>query len=73
MTDDTGRGTPDDENWERTPIPPGLENIDTCARCDAPIDRRGWHYTGIDTADSEMRIHVFCSRACREQWREASD
>ncbi len=73
MTDDAGDGTPNDGNRERTPIPLGLENIDACARCGAPIDRRGWHYTGVDTVDSEIRIHVFCSGACREQWRKASD
>ena len=62
-----------------TTLPPGLENIDTCARCDAPIDRRAWHYTGLVTDSGaegegeEVRIRVFCSEACRDRWKTTGE
>lgn len=68
MTDDNKREI--DPNAGSDGASVGLENVDTCARCDAPIDRREWHYTGLERGEDEIRVYVFCSENCRDRWRD---
>lgn len=54
----------------REPTESDADPVEVCATCDAVVEDTEWHPAATHVTDAgEVVIYLFCTEACKAEWR----